>query len=495
MITPNSPLFTSRHIRACEQHAIQTMGISADELMARAGLAVFTTIRDVFPSVHSLAVFCGSGNNAGDGYVLARLAHENGYDVTIHQYKKIEDLPDPARHAALEAVSAGVVCQCLDDPLDSDTDLIIDALLGIGLQGMVKEPLLAAINQINDSGLPVLSIDIPSGLDSDTGRMMGACVRASVTITFIGKKLGMFTLDGPDHCGELIADDLQLQAYLTSLIPAARILDNSLPGDLLKKRPRNSHKGMFGHVLAIGGGFGMPGAIYLAAAAALRVGAGLVTIATRPEHEGFMLANLPEAMVSGIDDVAELLPLLAKATVCLIGPGLGEDEWAVNLFKLVMASQLPMVIDASALHILADNPQHDDNWILTPHPGEAAGLLNCTTAEIQQDRLLATTTLQQQFGGNIVLKGAGSLVQTDKSESYLCAAGNPGMSSPGMGDVLSGVIAGLIAQKLSLSDAARLGVLIHARAADLAALRDGERGLLASDVMPFLRRLANNDDI
>lgn len=494
MIASNSPLFNTRQIRACEQSAMNDLGLSADELMERAGLGALTVLEQLFPSARSLTIFCGGGNNAGDGYVLARLAHEKGYSVAIHQYKSLENLPDTARHAALKAVAVGVGCQCLDDPIDADSDLIIDALLGIGLKGEVSPPLAAAINQMNDSGIPILAMDIPSGLDSDTGRIMGVCVKAKATVTFIGKKQGMMTLDGPDYCGEVQVCSLELEMILSTIEPSALTLNAEWIGRLLKPRPLNSHKGNFGHVLAIGGGLGMPGSIHLAANAALRVGAGLLTIATKPEHEGYMVANLPEAMVKGIDDVNELLPLLAKATVCLIGPGMGQDEWAVNLFNLVIASQLPMLIDASALHILADNPQHDDNWILTPHPGEAASLLGLTTAEIQADRYQSVTRLQQQYGGTIVLKGVGSLVTTDKQETWVCAAGNPGMATAGMGDVLGGVIAGLAAQGLSLSDAAKAGVLIHARAADAAALKEGQRGLLAGDLMPYLRQQVNPGD-
>ncbi|SPX61870.1 carbohydrate kinase [Legionella feeleii] len=207
--------------------------------------------------------------------------------------------------------------------------------------------------------------------------------------------------------------------------------------------------------------------------------------------QGKFLPLLPEAMIYGIEESVELLPLIARATVCIIGPGLGEDEWAKVLFNQAIASQLPMVIDASALRLLAQNPQHDDNWILTPHPGEAASLLQCSNAEIQKDRYQTILALQQQYGGNVVLKGVGSMVCTDEPGVYLCADGNPGMASAGMGDALSGVIAGLIAQGLALAEAVKLGVWIHASAADAAAAVMGERGLLASDLMPYLRRQVN----
>lgn len=493
-LAQDTPLYTAAQIRACEQDAISHRGISADELMTRAGTAALLALRRFFPAARRLAIFCGGGNNGGDGYVLARLAQEKGYSVNVYQYKSPENLPEPARHAALLTLAAGVPCQYLDEPLEDEVDVIVDALTGIGLQGVITEPLTTVINQINESDIPVFALDIPSGLHSDSGRIMGVCVKAAATITFIARKLGMMTAEGPDYCGDIVLDDLQLPLNQNQMTPAARLLDDRLL-QTLKKRPRNSHKGHFGHVLAVGGGLGMPGAIALAAKAALRVGAGLVTVATRPEYAQGLCHFLPEAMVSGVNHSEQLLPLLEKATVCLIGPGLGEEEWAWELFNVVMTSQLPMVIDAHALHCLASDPQYDDNWILTPHPGEAALLLQCTTADIQQDRLQAITTLQQRYGGNIVLKGVGSLIQTDQAETWVCGAGNPGMASAGMGDVLSGVLAGLVAQKLALSKATKLGVYVHARAGDIAAQLHGERGTLASDLLPYLHQLVNPKEV
>ncbi|MFW2534514.1 MULTISPECIES: NAD(P)H-hydrate dehydratase [unclassified Legionella] len=491
MTTSKVALYQAKHIRLCEEMATNDLGLSEDELMVRAGTSAFSTLSMLYPTVRTLAIFCGSGNNAGDGYVLARLAHKKGYSVVVNQHKTIEDLLPPAARAAAAAIAAGVSCQCLDDAIDPEAELIVDALLGIGLQGDVHGPIATAITQINDSGLPVLALDVPSGLNADTGSVKGVAVKANATVTFIAYKLGLMTLDGPDHCGELVCHSLQLESCLVKIKPAAYLLDENLGHALLPRRLKNSHKGHFGHVLVIGGGHGMPGSVYLAANAALRVGAGLVTIATRPEYAGQVLPLLPEAMIYGIEEAVELLPLIARATVCIIGPGLGEDEWAKVLFNQAIASQLPMVIDASALRLLAQNPQHDDNWILTPHPGEAASLLQCSTAEIQKDRYQTILTLQQQYGGNVVLKGVGSMVCTDEPGVYLCADGNPGMASAGMGDALSGVIAGLIAQGLALAEAVKLGVWIHASAADAAAAVMGERGLLASDLMPYLRRQVN----
>jgi NAD(P)H-hydrate epimerase len=242
--------------------------------------------------------------------------------------------------------------------------------------------------------------------------------------------------------------------------------------------------------LVIGGDTGMAGAARMAAEAAARCGAGLVSIATRVSHAGFQAAVRPELMFRGVENPAELEPMLERATVLAVGPGLGRSDWARALLDAALARELPLVLDADALNLLAAEPSYRDHWILTPHPGEAARLLGMTPAEIEADRFQAVTALTERFGGVCVLKGAGSLIATSGMAMALCRAGNPGMGSGGMGDVLTGVIAGLVAQGLSPWQAARAGVFIHARAGDLAA-RAGERGLLATDLTPYLRTLVN----
>ena len=491
MITSSIPLFHTSQIRDCERIAINNLGISETELMATAGKAAFNALGQLFPSSKNLLVYCGSGNNAGDGYVLAQLAHEAGYRVTIKQYKLPDDLPPAASAAALAARDAGINCQSLEDDIGTDADLIIDSLLGTGLSGPVNALMSAAIQQINNSRLPVFSLDIPSGLNADTGCVMGACVQATATITFIACKLGLMTMDGPDHCGKIVSHDLGLTNFVTTITPAANLLGTEFSAGLLAKRLKNCHKKDFGHVLIVGGGMGMPGSVLLAANAAMRVGAGLVSIATRPEYANGALAHLPEAMIYGIKRASQLPSLLEKSTICVLGPGLGTDYWATKLFQLILASKKPVIIDASALRILAHTPQQRDNWVLTPHPGEAADLLACSVDDIQADRYQSVVSLQTKYGGQVVLKGAGSLVRTAEPATYLCNAGNPGMATAGMGDVLSGVIAGLAAQGLSLADATKLAVSVHARAGDRAIEKEGERGLVASDLMPWLRFLVN----
>jgi NAD(P)H-hydrate epimerase len=305
-------------------------------------------------------------------------------------------------------------------------------------------------------------------------------------------KRGLLTADAADYCGQLRFDDLRIPQQIFQDQPAAaEILDYERLNHVLAKRARCAHKGEFGHVLTIGGDHGMSGAVRMAGEAAQRIGAGLVSIVTRPEHAALLSVVRPELMCHGVSNPEQLKPLLEKATVVAIGPGLGHSEWAEELKSEVMSSDLPMVVDADALNLLAREHFQRNNWVLTPHPGEAARLLKTDSKAIQADRFAAVQQIQQQFGGVVVLKGSGSLVQCHDYPTGICIDGNPGMASGGMGDVLSGVIAGLIAQGLSLPDAARLGVVMHARAADMSVTAVGERGLLATDLMVNLRRLAN----
>lgn len=259
-------------------------------------------------------------------------------------------------------------------------------------------------------------------------------------------------------------------------------------------RPMDANKGMFGHVLVVGGDFGMPGAVRLAAEAAARVGAGLVTVATRPEHVMSTVNLRPELLCYGITSpMACLDTLINNATVIVLGPGLGKSIWSKELFDRVLKSSLPVIIDADGLNWLAhEKPQlKRDHWILTPHPGEAARLLDMTVNEIQADRIQAVQLLQQRYGGIIVLKGAGTLIATANQHLQECLAGNPGMATAGMGDLLSGLIAGCVAQGFDLWHAAQMGVMFHAEAGDRAALKRGQRGLLASDLLSELAVLIN----
>jgi hydroxyethylthiazole kinase-like uncharacterized protein yjeF len=268
------------------------------------------------------------------------------------------------------------------------------------------------------------------------------------------------------------------------------LLDLKSYKSLLAPRVRKAHKGLFGHVLVVGGNYGMPGAVRLAAEAALRCGAGLVSVATRSKHVGVIACGRPEIMVHGIENAQDLELLVAQSTVIVVGPGLGQTTWSKDLFYSVLAAPQVKVIDADALNLLAQNPSHSSNWVLTPHLGEAARLLRSEIALLQMNRIQAVWQLQKKYNGVVILKGADSLVCTANTLKQ-CQAGNPGMASGGMGDVLSGVIGALLAQGLNLQQAAELGVCLHAKAGDLAAQALGERGLLAMDLMPFLHQLVN----
>ncbi len=481
-------LYRAEQVRELEHIAIEQYGIPGFKLMNRAGCAAFELLRSGWPNSHRIVVFCGTGNNGGDGFVLARSAREAGMNVTVYQVGDTSRLSADALHAKLLAEQLGVVPETWRHQALDSLDVVVDALLGTGLNGAVNNHWAAVIEAINHSGAPVLALDIPSGLAADTGSPLGVAVRAQITVTFIGLKQGLYTGEGPELCGEVLLEQLDVPEQIYQTIHPAAILLTGSPK--FQPRRRTAHKGDFGHVLIVGGDYGMSGAARLAGEAALRTGTGLVSIATRRSHSALLNLSRAELMCHGVEQADELYPLLKQATVAVIGPGLGQRRWGQSMLKAVLGSGLPLVVDADALNLLARTPHMRNNWILTPHPGEAARLLQITPAEVQTDRFKAVQALQNQFGGICVLKGAGTLIRTPDGYPEVCTAGNPGMASGGMGDVLSGVIGSLMAQHQTLPDAARQGVLTHSLAADQAAVA-GERGLLASDLMPHLRTLVN----
>ncbi len=483
-------LYRAEQVRELDRLAIEDHGLSGATLMARAGAAAFAVLCARWPSTRRITVICGIGNNAGDGFVLARLAQQAGWDVSVVQLGDAGCLRGDALAAREAWLTSGGSTIAFAGEIAGTAEVLVDALLGTGLKREVSGEWKDVIEAMNASGIPVLALDIPSGLDADKGCVLGAAVKAEATISFIGLKQGMFTGQAPDYCGTIIFDDLGVPPELFSRVPASAARINLAGLPVLKPRPRTAHKGDAGHVLVIGGEQGMGGAVRMAAEAAARVGAGLVTVATRAEHVPGIIAARPELLCCGIDDVAQMLPLIKVAHAIAIGPGLGRTPWAIKLFAAVLEARLPLVVDADALNLLALEPVAREHWVLTPHPGEAARLLGCSVTTVQADRFGAITELQKRFGGTIVLKGAGTLVWSGAGAIDICDAGNPGMASGGMGDVLTGVIAGLIAQGLELAEAARRGVCLHAAAGDQAA-QAGERGMLAGDLLPYLRQGVN----
>ncbi len=493
---PNS-LYGTQQLRELDRIAIEEQGIPGKVLMKRAGRACFRVLADWPQARHGVRVFCGTGNNGGDGFVIAALAKQRQLPVEIFLLGDAQRIKGDAAEAWRLARQLEVPVRSFQGGEELHACVVVDALLGTGLSGPVRAATRAAIEWINRpwENARVLAVDVPSGLCADTGAVLGAAVRAHCTVSFIGMKQGFLTHQGPEHCGRILFSDLGVPPEVyASMPPAARLLQPNWNAALLPRRRRDAHKGHFGHLLVLGGNLGMAGAAALAARTAARMGTGLVSAGVRVEHVGAVLGVCPEVMVHGIRTGSDLDALLQRVDAIVVGPGLGADAWGEQLLYQALRSQKPLVADADALNLLArrqDLPRRDD-WLLTPHPGEAARLLGTDVQRLQQDRFAALVALEERFGGVVVLKGAGTLVGGGGEIPALCPYGNPGMASGGMGDVLSGVLGALLAQGMSLRGAAQLGVCLHGRAADLAARQEGEQGLLAGDLIPRLRGLLNS---
>jgi NAD(P)H-hydrate epimerase len=489
-----SRLYTAEQVRRLDRCAIDGHGIPGIELMERAGGSAFDAAREVFPEARKYLVFCGGGNNGGDGYIIARLAKESGLEAAVCALKETGGLKGDAATAASRWREAGG--EILAWPLESleSWDLVFDALLGTGLDRAPEGNYAAAVDLINQSGKAVVAVDIPSGLNADTGVALSPAVEADITVTFIGSKRGLFTADGADYAGDVFFSDLETPATVRDSESENGILiQESLLLDLLPGRRRNSHKGSYGWVLGVGGNHGMSGAVRLAGEAALRSGAGKVTLATRREHAGLVNLACPELMVRAAEDAGEIEALLGQVSVVVTGTGLGQTGWSERMLRACLRSAAPVVIDADGLNLVSSTPEdlRRGNWIMTPHPAEAGRLLACSAAEIQSDRVGSALRLAERYRAVVALKGCGTVVAEPMGRYGICAHGNPGMASAGSGDVLAGVIAAMVAQGLDLWQAATAGVLAHAMAGDLAAERRGERGMLASDITGQLPAVLN----
>ena len=495
-------VYSAAQTRELDRLAINS-GIAGSVLMQRAGQAAFDLLRQRWPGARRLAVLCGGGNNGGDGYVVAALAQLAGLMPTVYFTTDPQRLSGDARHMAQWCTTLSVPCQPLTmSGLPLEADVLVDGLLGTGLRGQVNDTLREVLLALDALDIPCLALDVPSGLDADTGMPLGAVLTADLTCTFIALKPGLITGLGPVHSGQVRLATLQVPESVYQQVDACywrpRVEDISLA---LPKRRADGHKGMYGHVLVVGGNSGFGGAALMTAQAAARSGAGLVSLATHADHVLAALVRQPEIMVRGVHSTADLVPLIDNADVVAIGPGLGQDSWGSRMLSAVLDSGKPMVLDADALNVVAGGLSLPADWqgVMTPHPGEAARLLASTVADVQQDRFAACTELQQQYGGSILLKGCGTLVVGDqKTDRYapvsaIIDAGNPGMATGGMGDVLTGVIAAFLAQGVGAFNAAALGALAHALAADKCAADGGARGMLASDLLVYLRRLLNEE--
>lgn len=493
MRLPNA-IHSAAQVRALDEHEIRVHGTSGYTLMKRAAEASLRMLRVRWPMARTLVVVCGAGNNGGDGYVLARFARAAGLGVRVLAVVDPRRLVGDAALAWQDCVASAVEVEPFDAQRLADADVVVDAVLGTGLGGDVRGPAAESLRAINLGGRPVMALDVPSGLCADTGHPRGVAVRADATVTFVALKTGLFLGEGPEHVGTLYFDDLGVRAPDPAPVPRLERIVETEIAEALPRRPRSSHKGNFGNVVVVGGGTGMPGAAALAGEAALRVGAGRVTVLAAPESASAIAARRPELMVQGVGDAGAVRDALDGADVVAAGPGLGRGEWGRTVLTAVLEHRgAALVLDADALNLLAAGlgsaPRTD--WILTPHPGEAARLLDSTTARVQADRLGALESLCARLGGVVVLKGAGTLVGESGRVAAICERGNPGMAVPGMGDVLTGAIAGVLAQCRDPWRAARAAVLVHALAGDAEA-RAGQRGLLAGDVARELRQWANH---
>jgi len=483
-------LYRADQVRELDRRAIaghgDDLGIDGYELMQRAGAAVFGAIRARYPEAKRLVACCGGGNNGGDGYVVATLARKAGFDVRVIAMKDPGELNGEARQAADAWVNAGEgVCE---PSASIEADVIVDALLGTGLDREVRDDYAALIGAINASHAAVVAVDLPSGLHADTGMPLGSAVHAELTLSFIGRKRGLETSRAPDHTGHLLFDRLEVpRAVYRDLEPDAERLPADLAASVLAGRSKTIHKGALGHVLVCGGDYNMPGATVLAARAGLLTGSGLVSVATRRKHSISLAGALPEAMWADGESGETLNALAEKADVVALGPGLGRSEWSLEVWRRLLDRDLPVVLDADGLNLLAEHGFERDNWILTPHPGEAARLLGTSIPEVQADRFAAVRALARRFNAIAVLKGAGSLVADPGGRVGLCPFGNPAMATAGMGDALTGIIASLVGQGAALYEAACAGIVVHARAGDGAA--GNRRAILAGELIDALPRV------
>ncbi len=484
-------LYTSTQVRELDKQAIEAQGLEGLSLMEAAGQAAFDLLNKLWPDAWRIVIVCGNGNNGGDGYVISRLAQQSDKNVVLLQVGDHENLQGDAKTCAEKSAQAEIKHEAFSVEKLKQADVIIDAILGTGLDRNINEEYIDIVNAINKSSAPILAVDIPTGLNADTGSIMGAAIEAQATISFIGAKQGLLTGEGATHSGDVYFDDLEVPDEVYESVPVSCLrIDLLTQKPTLDTRKATGHKGQYGHTLIVGGDHGFAGAARMAAEAAARSGSGLVSLATRERHATHIAMSRPELMAHSVERSDTLLNLIHRASVVAIGPGLGLDKWGQEMLGSVLETSLPLIVDADALNLIAQDPVQRENWVLTPHPGEAARMLGCSVAEIQQDRFAAVTAIQQKYGGVIVLKGSGTLITSEKMGISLCSQGNPGMASGGIGDVLTGVIAGLVAQGLDLFSASQTGVSVHANAADMAA-KSGQRGMLALDLMPEIRASVN----
>ena len=513
-------VYSAKQVLASESIVAKSQQLAMYELMERAGRAAFDVLQQRWPSAKSILVLSGKGNNGGDGFIIARLAHLANLQVRVLISCDVNTIKGDALTAYQAMLDEGVSDIFTENLAkhisEFSGDIIVDALFGIGFYGALTEPMQQLVASMNECQRAVLSVDIPSGLCATTGHVNEEnAVIADVTVTFIVYKQGLLTGQAANFVGDLVLADIGLGVAFTDFLVSDvlyqkcyPLLNNVSP---LKKRLKTSHKGTIGQVLTIGGGDGMPGAIRLASEAALRSGAALVSVCCHQNNQALVFNGRPELMLAPSN--AEQLTssaVISKAKVIVLGPGLGQTQWSTALFDLIVSEIINvdsvksdtaranetinkeklLVLDADALTLLSQTSHFCSRWILTPHPKEAASLLGCNVAAIEADRFSAVRSIAQKYGGICILKGAGSLI-SDGSQVVINSTGNAGMASGGMGDVLSGIVAALVLQTNDYFAASCLAVYIHGAAGDIIANNNGQRGMLASDLFAPLQQLVN----
>ena len=487
-----APVYTTAQVRSLEQAALRLA--DRPRLMERAGLAAAEYARATTgDTARRVLVVAGPGNNGGDAFEVAVHLKQWFYRVTVVFAGERSKLSDDAGAAFDKWKAAGGTIET-SIPSSGRWDLVIDGLFGIGLQRALEGRHAELVQTINSLRLPVLSLDIPSGINADTGAVMGHAVQAARTITFIGAKPGLLTLDGPDHCGALRIDALGLDTE-SLLQPQGRLLDGSALPQALVRRPRNFHKGLAGTAAILGGTAGMVGAVILAARAALKCGAGRVHLALLTEHPPSIDYGQPELMLRTPDEVLRS----SEMTVIAAGPGMGKDDGAKRALRQVLQSPSALLLDADALNLVGESPELAESaakrqaaTLLTPHPAEAGRLLGLSTRNVQDDRLAAALAIARRYRAFAALKGNGTIVAAPDGRWWVNPTGNAGMASAGMGDALTGLVAGLIAQGAAPLDALLAGVWLHGAAGDaVAQANGGPLGVTASELIDSARILLN----
>ena len=493
-------IVTKKEMQAIDAYTMDKIGIPSAVLMERAALSVVEEIERLNVSHGRVLIVVEGGNNGGDGLAVGRILLERGYKVDIYFIGGFEKVSQGFQQQWSILHHMGV--RFRKTIPNKEYAVIVDGIFGVGLSREVQGVQKKAIEAMNHMDAIKVAIDIPSGIDATTGEVLGTAFYADYTVTFGLKKLGMFFLDGIDACGTVICKPIGFPAQaLAHVKPMIYAYDNS-DLDKLPKRVNNSNKGTYGRVAVIAGSKNMSGAAFLCSKAAYSTGAGLVKIYTHESNRTILQSQLPEAVMMTYDDyegaLACIEDALQWATVIVVGPGLGVDTVSERmLYELLMNAEVPMVVDADALNILSNNIEllrtSSVQIIMTPHMKEMSRLIQRPVEEIAKNRFAIAREFAKKMQVTLVLKDAKSIATNGGQQTYMNLAGNNGMSTGGSGDVLAGIIAGMLAGGLTLADAARMGTYVHCRAGDLAAERKGNYAMLASDIISYIGEVMKHE--